>query len=281
MKNFGMKDEDFEILVSTVAVANALDGFFGKEKSKELARVADKKNKVTGQEFRSLISSIIGDESDAYIQALESATVKEFLENIPPELAQSNEMQEGCSAVKEVLKNTLSINVRFAPYIRRGFDYYTGTLFEVFDKNPENNRSIFGGGRYDDLLAIFGAERVPAVGFGMGDVMIREVLETYGLLKGRVPQTKTDVYICVLDDAFNSAANTLAADLREQGLNVAIDYTGKKVGDQIKKANKDGIRYALCIGEEEVASSKYKIKDLVTGAEKVATKDTIVTMVKV
>ena len=72
-------------------------------------------------------------------------------------------------------------NVKFDPKIARGFDYYTGIIFEVFDTSPENNRSLFGGGRYDNLLEIFGVEPIPTVGFGMGDVTIRDFLETHNL----------------------------------------------------------------------------------------------------
>lgn len=72
-------------------------------------------------------------------------------------------------------------NVEFDPKIMRGFDYYTGMVFEVFDTSPENNRSLFGGGRYDNLLEVFGVEPVPTVGFGMGDITINDFLETHKL----------------------------------------------------------------------------------------------------
>lgn len=72
-------------------------------------------------------------------------------------------------------------NVEFDPKIVRGFDYYTGTVFEVFDTSPENNRSLFGGGRYDNLLEVFGVEPVPTVGFGMGDITINDFIETHKL----------------------------------------------------------------------------------------------------
>ena len=65
--------------------------------------------------------------------------------------------------------------------ITRGFDYYTGMVFEVFDTNPENRRSLFGGGRYDNLLEMFGVDPVPTVGFGMGDVTIKDFLVTHNL----------------------------------------------------------------------------------------------------
>lgn len=79
------------------------------------------------------------------------------------------------------LKELGITNVEFDSDIVRGFDYYTGMVFEVFDTNLENRRSLFGGGRYDNLLSIFDVEPVPAVGFGMGDITIKDFLETHNL----------------------------------------------------------------------------------------------------
>ncbi|MDO8569555.1 MAG: ATP phosphoribosyltransferase regulatory subunit [bacterium] len=72
-------------------------------------------------------------------------------------------------------------NVKFNPKIVRGFDYYTGMVFEVFDTHEENRRSLFGGGRYDNLLEMFDVDPIPAVGFGMGDITLRDFLETHKL----------------------------------------------------------------------------------------------------
>lgn len=83
--------------------------------------------------------------------------------------------------ISELIKLLNLPNVKFDANIVRGFDYYTGMVFEVFDVNPENRRSLFGGGRYDNLLEIFGVEPVPCVGFGMGDITIRDFLETHNL----------------------------------------------------------------------------------------------------
>jgi histidyl-tRNA synthetase len=159
----------------------------------------------------------------------------------------------------------------------RGFDYYTGIVFEVFDKNPENRRSVFGGGRYDDLLDIFGQEKVPAVGFGCGDVIIRDILETYNLLPDYKPETK--LAICLLDEKFSADANELAQKIREDGVNVAIDFSSKKLGDQIKSADKQKIPFILCLGENEVKSGKYKVKKLDTGNEMELSVDNIANFV--
>ncbi len=79
----------------------------------------------------------------------------------------------------------IASNIVFDPELARGQTYYTGMVFEIFDTNTDNNRSIAGGGRYDNLLELFDVEPVPAVGFGMGDITMRDFLETHGLpLKG-------------------------------------------------------------------------------------------------
>ncbi|MFT5179611.1 MAG: histidyl-tRNA synthetase [Candidatus Paceibacteria bacterium] len=169
-------------------------------------------------------------------------------------------------------------NVDFDPTLMRGFDYYTGVVFEIFAKDGENNRSIFGGGRYDDLLDIFDAEKVPAVGFGMGDVVIKDILEKNNLLPKYKPSSA--VYICTLNEAMYKSATKLANELRAEGVNTSIDYSGRKVGDQISKASKKSIPYVICIGDDELNSNKFTVKNLVTGKEKVLKRAQIAKFVK-
>ncbi len=119
----------------------------------------------------------------------------------------------------------------------RGFDYYTGIVFEVHDTHPENNRSVFGGGRYDDLLDIFGSRKIPAVGFGAGDVTVRDFMETHDLLPEYV--SSAQLYICTLGPEFSGGAHALADILRREGLRVAVDISGKKLGDQIKMSYRE------------------------------------------
>ncbi len=92
------------------------------------------------------------------------------------------------SLLKSLKEKGIS-NEQFDPSIIRGFDYYTGMVFEVFDTNPENRRSLFGGGRYDNLLEMFGVEPVPTVGFGMGDVTIKDFLITHNLSTSSVDKS--------------------------------------------------------------------------------------------
>lgn len=168
-------------------------------------------------------------------------------------------------------------NVVFDPTLMRGFDYYTDIVFEVFDTDPQNNRSMFGGGRYDGLIGLFGVEPVPTVGFGMGDVTLENFLTTHGLLPKLRPET--DVYVVTIGDVYDGAQKVVA-NLREMGLNVAFDITGRKPDKQIKSAAKKGIRYTLFIGEKELAEEQYTLKDLVSGEEEVHGLERIVSTVK-
>ena len=84
--------------------------------------------------------------------------------------------------------------MRFDPLIVRGFDYYTSTVFEVFDTHPDNRRSLFGGGRYDNLVGLYSAQRIPGLGFGMGDVTLFDFLGTHGLL----PEARSEIDAAVI-----------------------------------------------------------------------------------
>ena len=150
--------------------------------------------------------------------------------------------------------------------LARGQAYYTGVVFEFFDTNKANPRSILGGGRYDNLTALFGDNELPAVGFGAGDVTIRDFLETHGLLPEYHPATQ----IAVLPTDINLAKEVLltAMTFRMNGLNVSVDWSGKKIGDMIHNADKLKIPFVVVVGPDEIKSKKFKLKNLRTGEEK-------------
>lgn len=243
MKAFGATEKDFEIRVNN---RKALDETFATlgltpKKAQALRALIDKKDKV--EDFDAKAEALLGKPFDPSLFSW-----------------------SGFDEMKSILSDVGLQNVAYNPLMVRGFDYYTGMIFEVFDTSPDNNRSLFGGGRYDNLLDIFGAEPVPAVGFGMGDVTMRDFLETHKLLPPYVPST--DLYVAVLGNEHVGAAHAFSEKLRAQGLNVAIDYSARKVADQIKAADKLGIRFVTFVGSDEVASKKYTVKNLKTGEEK-------------
>jgi histidyl-tRNA synthetase len=152
-------------------------------------------------------------------------------------------------------------NIVIDANIARGFDYYTGMVFEVFDTNPENKRSMFGGGRYDNLIKQYGGEATPAVGFAMGDVIVRDFLETHGLLPAL--SATTHLYIAPLGAP--EGASRVADALRKTGMNVAVGLRDQKVGDHIRTAEKLGISKFVVYGDKEEKSGILEIKNLATG----------------
>ena len=171
--------------------------------------------------------------------------------------------------VREVLATLKELgieNAMFDPSIVRGFDYYTGVVFEVFDTHPENNRSVFGGGRYDGLTSLFDEESIPAVGAACGDTALANFLEVRNLRPVYLPPTK--VYIAVAEAALAPQAMQLADVLRKENVAVAVDFGDKKLGKQIETASKHKIPYVIVVGADEVTSGVFKVKDLATGEEK-------------
>ncbi len=175
---------------------------------------------------------------------------------------QSEELRRFFSAIEAL---GLSEYVLFDPSIVRGLQYYTGTVFEAWEVGGEIKRSILGGGRYDNLLAEVGGERLPAVGFAMGDVVITLMLQKYGLLPKNPPIHPASVLVTVFDQERLLASFKLAAELRRAGLNVAIYPEPAKLPKQFKYADKIKARVTVVLGPDEAVKNQATIKDLSNG----------------
>ncbi|MEA2112384.1 MAG: histidine--tRNA ligase [Patescibacteria group bacterium] len=262
MKSLGAKDEDFEIKINySGMLAKVLREILNEEDEEKInktIKVIDRFGKIPEEEFNKRLDDALGGEKSQILKNKldDKDSIKELFEKDPN--------LQICKDLKNKLE-TIGIQAKIDVYLIRGFDYYTGIVFEFFDTNPDNNRSLFGGGRYDKLLDIFGEEKMPAVGFGMGDVTIKDFLESRNLLPQY--QSKTDLYLCTLSSDYFENANQLADNLRKQGLNIAVNYSNKKIGDQIAIADKKRIPFVICIGENEVKNNKYQLKNLQTGEE--------------
>jgi histidyl-tRNA synthetase len=158
--------------------------------------------------------------------------------------------------------------VRFDPNIMRGLLYYTGTVFEAYDTGGSVKRAIFGGGRYDNLLADVGGEPLPAVGFAMGDVVVGILLQESGLLPN-FAASPAPVLVTVYDDSLWPESMRLAAELRGAGLNVAVYPEPARLPKQLKFADKLGMRIAIVLGPDEQARGQVAVKNLSDGAQQV------------
>jgi histidyl-tRNA synthetase len=148
--------------------------------------------------------------------------------------------------------------VRFDLSIVRGLAYYTGTVFELFDTRGEL-RAICGGGRYDNLLKQIAGVDMPALGFGMGDVVLRELLTDRGLL----PSTEhaLDYYLIAVTPDERPAMLSLAHRLREQGHAVEYTFASASRNRQFKTASALGPRYTVVIGPEEAAAGVALVRE--------------------
>ncbi|MCA9324022.1 histidine--tRNA ligase [Candidatus Saccharibacteria bacterium] len=177
------------------------------------------------------------------------------------------------------LSHSLGIrNVEFDITLMRGFDYYTDIVFEAFDTDPENSRAVLGGGRYDGLVGQMGVEPIPTIGFAAGDVVFADFLRTHQLIPEI--QLSVEVNVLIREEEAAAAAQKAASELREIGVNVAVDYSGRKIDKQLKAAVKSGVRYVLFVGSEEAVVELYTLKDLKTGKEEKHSLARIVSIVK-
>ncbi len=154
-------------------------------------------------------------------------------------------------------------NVEFDPTIVRGFDYYTGIVFEMWDNHPDNTRSVFGGGRYDRLVEMFSPEKIPAIGFAIGDMPFENFLESHNLFPELLSETA--VYIGTPTTHDVAHAQALAIILQKAGVSTWVNILEKKIGDQVKEADRRSIPLFLAFGEKEREDGSVSIKTLSSG----------------
>lgn len=154
----------------------------------------------------------------------------------------------------------------FEPSIVRGLDYYTGIVMEGRDK--KGGRAIFGGGRYDNLVADVGGDVLPAVGFAMGDVVVALMLEEYSKLPAFQP-CPTQLLIAVMNASLYGAASRLAAQWRAAGLRVELYPDAVKLDRQLRYADAKNIPFVAILGPDEAASGSVTLKDLRAKSQRV------------
>jgi histidyl-tRNA synthetase len=162
----------------------------------------------------------------------------------------------------------LSAFVTFDPRLVRGLAYYTGIVFELWERRGRL-RAICGGGRYNDLLAALGGPDMPALGFGMGDVVLGELLKE----KGLAPESISSVedFVVYVTHEQRPAAIRLVRQLRERGRSAGLDFRGRSVGRQFRAADQAGARRVIVIGPDEEETGSASVRDMETGNEQTMT----------
>lgn len=251
MLNFGATPEMFEIRINDrremKEFYNSI-GIIDDEIITNITRLNDRFHKVEREEYLKQLKELVdADKAEVILEKI-----------IGAEGADQN-------TVFSSLKSLGITNISIDRSLARGFDYYTGTIFEIFDTDPKNNRSMLGGGRYDNLTTLFGGESISGVGFGMGDVTMRDFLESHDLLK--FAKNTAQMVVVPTEASFNLDAEKVAMAFRKAGLSVLVDISTKKLSKKIASAAEGGAGYVLVIGEDEVARDEYVVKNLADGTE--------------
>lgn len=162
--------------------------------------------------------------------------------------------------------------------IARGLDYYTGTIYETFLTNVDNFGAIMSGGRYDELLDVYGKERVPSVGISLGiDRLFSALVESK---KIELQASPTQVLVTVFNESLRAESYAVANTLREAGYATEI-YPGiPRMKKQLQYANRRHVRYVIFIGTDEARQGVIKLKSMETGEEQTIRQDELITHLK-
>jgi histidyl-tRNA synthetase len=281
MVALGAKSDMYKIKInSRLMMEMVLGDYVGiaPEKHKAINHLIDRKHKMESSEFDEAAKEVLGEnpESSSSLTKLNEVLTKGSLSDLP-ERAKLLPNFLRLEKLINALKQAGIENVEFDPTVVRGLDYYTDIVFEIYDNHPDNNRSMFGGGRYDGLVGLFGVEPVPTVGFGMGDVTMKNFLELHNLVPTLKPET--EIYVIMIEDV-SEHAHAVVSGLRDNGVKVAVDWMSRKTDKAIKTAVKKQVPFVLFIGHREVNDRLYTLKELASGQEQKLTIDQIVELIK-
>jgi len=150
---------------------------------------------------------------------------------------------------------------RINPRIVRGLDYYTKTTFEFVSGELGAQNAVAGGGRYDGLVRLMGGPSLPGVGFAIGEERLIELLTS---CRQSTPSSRRSLFIAPLGEKGLREAVILAQSLRDQGFPTELDFDGKSLKSQMRRADKIGARFVLLLGEEELKKKAVTLRDMTT-----------------
>lgn len=241
----------------------------------KLARALDNYLKMSTNDFKEYLKELTLTESQISI-------VEEYLNWDLSDLEKIKDISKGAKEILNLFQklNELSIsNVKFCPYIVRGLAYYTGIVVELYDVGKEDiPRALFGGGRYDNLLEIFGESKVPAFGLGWGDITTMDYLTKYNLLPEYLDESK--VFVCLIDEKLISQSSMVTSLLRSNGINTLQQITATKLSNQLKYASQRKISWVIIIGEDEIQKGVVQLKNMNTRETFLIKKEDVIEKIK-
>ncbi|MDR3012332.1 MAG: histidine--tRNA ligase [Chitinispirillales bacterium] len=285
MKSLGFDEFDFKARVSSRTLLEEL--FLGcgvnADKLKTLYALLDKKNKISPDVFSEELQAVVNDKDicrkiDEFFKCESIDDVEKFVETIG--LTATPESTGGLKSLNQLKRlfalidsYGLSDYLAFDIGIVRGLAYYTGIVFELIDIQGAM-RAIAGGGRYDNLVGLYGGPPTPAVGFAAGDVVLGELIKAKSIAPP--PPSRSDVFIISLDNSENAHKELIKAACKLRARGVSCEFSLKEnqnIGKQLKSANNARARYVLFVGGDEGKAGQMKLKNLADGTEELISAD--------
>jgi histidyl-tRNA synthetase len=269
MRAFGLGPEDVRVRLSDRRVLSALLEHRGvpDEALPKAFDFIDKVERLRPEQIDQLVSQGTTFGRATVKDLVELAQVRGW-DRLDRELGGSPDLTRAADPLRQTYRSLQAMGladfVEIDLTIVRGLAYYTGVVFELFDTG-RTLRAVCGGGRYDNLLDALGGVELPAVGFGMGDVVLAELLKEKGLIPADA--SSIDVFLAFIADEDLPHVLALAHRLRDQGLRVEYALGPQTVGKQLKLADARNARLAAVLGPDERARGEIVIKDLRTGIQ--------------
>jgi len=264
---------DFTIHVNNrLVLSGLLERFDLADKTTPVLRALDKLAKIGREKVADEMVAVAGASREGAESVLALAEISgdnaQILSKLEALVAGTEKGAEGVAKLRDLVAAVTAVGVeparvRIAPSIARGLDYYTGTVFETFlDKLPAIG-SVCSGGRYDNLAGLYTKEELPGIGASLGLDRLLAALEELGLV--RKVSTTAPVFIPLFDATRLHDYLRLAAAIRRQGIGVEVYPDAKKLGQQLKYADRRGFALAVIVGGDEWAAGTCQVKDLTTG----------------
>ncbi|REJ79434.1 MAG: histidine--tRNA ligase [Acidobacteria bacterium] len=208
-------------------------------------------------------------------------SAEETIKKLEGMLAVSEVGGNGIEDLCEILRLSTAngVELKIDPTLARGLSYYTGAIFEV--RVPDLAGSLAGGGRYDDLIGMFGKEDIPACGFSIGLERILVVMEERGMFPEDIPTSPADVMVTVWDAETLDESLILASEMRKAGLKVVLYPQADKLGKQFKYADQIGVAKVCILGESELAEGTVSVKDMVSGEQKTVDRGEVASQLRI
>lgn len=239
------------------------------EIKQELVRIMDKWDKLPQEHIIEILQEkwLDADQVQKVVSYMQSTSISDLVSKFPN--IKDSKWIEQTNTILQILDNLgYSQYVEFKPSLIRGFDYYDGMVFEIFDTHPDNKRALFGGGRYNGLSKIFIKDDIPAIWFAPGDETTKLFLESRWLIDSILEKTQIKkIYIPILNDSLQKDVLNLSQKLRWEWKNVVTALEPQKMIKAIQYADKQSFDLIVILGEEEKSRGVYKLKNLKTSEE--------------